>query len=192
MAPDLPSSWDDQKISDFSCLSALLREGIIASLGNAPSAPDSLLLAANVSKTKTLTSRRLGGNWDEREVEMTFCSAYKEFFPSDSCASTIFGEKDFAPLRLRKASPGRFGPSDLTEELRNSLQNGILRPSPLNEFDDKKMTGVVTTWDRKFNIYVGFNELKNLKRLVTGTEGAMPLKDHLQQHLVQKHPKTIF
>jgi len=44
---DLPKEWKEEKISDYSCMSALLREAVIASLGNA--GKPNLMLLANAS-----------------------------------------------------------------------------------------------------------------------------------------------
>lgn len=44
---DLPKEWKEEKISDYSCMSALLREAVVASLGNA--GKPNLMLLANAS-----------------------------------------------------------------------------------------------------------------------------------------------
>ncbi|CAK9073280.1 unnamed protein product [Durusdinium trenchii] len=181
-APQLPETWDDEKISDFSCLSALLREAVTSSLGSSQSKTKFSALIMNSSMTSLTRApiRALGDNWGEREPEMTFCSLFEQFFPKETCKAWVYGESDFAQLRLNKASPGRAGPTDLSSELRSSFQGGHLRPSPLGLFDEDKLKGILTTHDQKYMIHVDFNELKNLKTLITGKEGAISLRDHLE------------
>jgi len=171
--PDLPKEWKEEKISDYSCMSALLREAVVASLGNA--GKPNLMLLANASVVGDESPRpvrALAEGWESTVQETSFCSVYKQFLPKADCQAKTYGEHDF--MELRKASQGGGFPADFTNDLRASMQRGPLRPSDLDT------ENYLTTWDFKYTLQLNFKEKQLLEKLLKGKEEAKPLKDHFK------------
>jgi len=107
----------------------------------------------------------------------------------DPCEVAIYGASDFALLRTRAASPNHWGPSDLTDDIAESVQSGPV--VPFSPGAGKSGSSFARTWDGHFKIKVGIrasslmDEPSNLLRLVKGWSGhkrAVPLHQHLVDH----------
>lgn len=169
--------WGDGELSDFSCASALIREAVVASLGTGSSFMNFML---NNSAEQVVKARALSEGWEATERETNFCAVYKQFFPKEYCEVKTYGEYDFSQLRKAYssyASQGGDVPSDYSNDLKDSLQRGPLRPSDL-----KKEALFLTTWDFKYSLLLGFEEKSNLEKMVRGDKEAIPLKDHLRSN----------
>lgn len=176
--PDLKAvGWDNDKLSDFSCTSALIREAVVASLRTGSSFMNFMV---NNSAQQLVTARALSEGWEATEHETNFCTVYKQFFPKEYCEAKTYGEYDFSQLRKAYssyASQGGNVPSDYSNDLKNSLERGPLRPSDLD-----KDELFLTTWDFKYSLLMDFEEKSNLEKMVRGDKEAIPLKDHLRSN----------
>ena len=147
---DVPAAWSPAKNSDFSCKSVLVREAFMASLGH-------------VSFSLKRSVRGL-------QEDTGFCSIYRKLFPGQACEAAAHLAAEFAQLRSASVS----------QELRESLQAGPLRPISLDTEE-----GFARTWDDRFTIAMKFDEPKNLKKILQGTKGKS-LKEHLASN-----PKSL-
>lgn len=179
----------EEKVSDYACMSAMLREAVLRSFGGSAAERQEFFLTNATSRE--VWARRLGNEdgW-EMELNIVFCEVFHDFFPNDDCKAWAYGVHEFPALRLRSASPGGSGPSDVSDDIRKSVQSGPLRPH--EDFE-----GFHTTWDYKFTIHMGFDEEKNLKKMVEGqpNRAAVPLREHLKSNkysLLQRIYSMVF
>eukprot|EP00435_Cladocopium_sp_Y103_P021647 s144_g5.t1 len=172
--PDKRADWGDKELSDFSCTSALIREAVVASLSSESSFMNFMV---NNSAQQVVKARALSEGWEATERETNFCAVYKQFFPKEYCEVKTYGEYDFSQLRKAYSSYARDVPSDYSNDLKDSLQRGPLRPSDLD-----KDELFLTTWDFKYSLLMNFKEKSNLEKMVRGDKEAKPLKDHLRSN----------
>jgi len=164
-----------KEIVRYSCMSALVRESVLLSLGPAPQV---LFRSGNFSfgrpgaDENEFWARRLDDDQFEVEESLTFCEAYHVFFPTEDCQAWSYVADQFRSLRQLSAS-------DMTEQVRQSILSGPLMPH--DDFEE----GFHTTYDGKFTLNVGFKEYTNLMKLIHGQSkrhGATPLGQYLGFH----------
>ncbi|CAJ1395534.1 unnamed protein product [Effrenium voratum] len=179
-------SWPSAKISEFSCMSTLLREAALTSLST-----HQVQLKEQGEWSGTIQARALSAeDLEGHEVHSKFCEAYHVLFPHEACKAKVFGAQEFAELRQKAASPGGAFP-DITADLERSLRSGPLRPPKSKDSNDPMRQGSMlepgfaTTYDGRFTISIRFEEFKNLGKLIHGQsskEGAIPMRSHLRRH----------
>lgn len=206
--PAMEGSSDDD-MGRWACTSALIRDGILGSVGasRAPVAHPSFLETGANRSTRQVDYHRVssdadsnvsssGDPWWYRDAttwDPPICGIIRAKLDTSDvsrCYIRSYALDEFKAMRQQWARPNAQGPADLTPTLIQSMKSG-----PLVTFSPgagKSGSGFCRTWDNAFKIKLGLkssskmNEPENFMRLLKGHGGldgySVKMADHLKAH----------
>jgi len=179
----------EKELGHTGCLSALVREAIMGSLGKKTFEWEEKIKKYSVLQVGHAAKHRSEGNGISvtvRTWEPLLCQAIAKE-SSKACQVRIYAADEFAKLRKSTAMPNRKGPLDFTDKIAKSIESGplwYLAPGVGKSFK----SSFSSTWDDNFKLKLGIrhdtgmNEPKRLLSMVVGTSKAESLLQHLERN----------